>query len=605
MGIQSSEVSFNLVFKLNYYNDHKLLTPTQYFESNQELYEQTQNIELEIKENVPFEIIFSSEDDQAKLFMDGLDSLPEKFVKIEKDGGEPYLSPSSSAITLYQNKDEFYPYIPGLYTIKIQTKSKTYYTWLKIITNRINEEQLETMRNEVETVLRGLAQDLIRKSFGYSYELNSKISATILHQFMVINHHFPSIMAAVNDLYRKINFYIRKDYMIVPQERSSIIDFVSIRHRVMHPETKNIVKTPVRKVNYDLPENRLLKRIIQFLIKNLSDFILSVELYIDNINQEVREIENSFYRKESVVNQKLKIIEQLHLYLEKAKKMRGMLNWIKTAPWYKEISETIDTSIPHVMITDVRYRTLFQVQRELQKEMIIKYDKLFSYQWKRTDKLYEIWGFLQFIKAIQHEKLGFKLVNGWIFDNDNINIDKIIISTIPPDTTLTFEKENLIIKLVYEGKLPPRSKETDFETQPLYTIGTNNCPDGRLDLYRDDIYIGSLLFDFKYRNKNVIWSPIKITNNQRTDAMRQLISYASDCRSDHLFGDRLNEYLRNSIRPVPEVWALYPERTENQRVTYYKDHNVKLIELSPGFKNEHLIEEIDQIIKKLVDRSPY
>ena len=71
------------------------------------------------------------------------------------------------------------------------------------------------------------------------------------------------------------------------------------------------------------------------------------------------------------------------------------------------------------MISDVRYRTLYQVQRELKKEAAeIMIDKLFPYQWKRTDNLYEIWGFIQFVKILQDEQLGFEATGGWIYDEN-------------------------------------------------------------------------------------------------------------------------------------------------------------------------------------------
>ena len=54
---------------------------------------------------------------------------------------------------------------------------------------------------------------------------------------MVIEQRFPAIMAAINDLYRKVNFQIKKEYTLMPREKSSIVDGISIRYRVMHPET--------------------------------------------------------------------------------------------------------------------------------------------------------------------------------------------------------------------------------------------------------------------------------------------------------------------------------------------------------------------------------
>lgn len=606
MAIPYNVIPFTLLFKLNFYNDkERIFHVTEYYETERELFESVDKGVLEIKENIPFDVIFDCADSNAKFYMDGLDALPEQFTKEGMDDGEAYLSPSSDAVTLYgfNETDEYYPYIPGLYRIRIVVAEQIFFSWLKVIPKEIDESQWENMKNDVELEMRGLAQDLLRSSYGFSNQLNSTLPPAILQQYLIINKKFSNIMSAISDLYVRVNFKIKKEYVVVPVEKSGVIDEITIRHRVIHPETKDVIKTPLKKINYDLPENRLVKQIIQFLLEKLTDFITSVELYQEEVEQEIVHLSHSYYDKNNLIHQKKQVMEQLKIYLETAKKMRKMLNWSKTASWYKEVSANRVVTLPHVMISDVRYRSLYQIYRELHNETIdISFDELFVFQWKRTDKLYELWGFLQFIKFLQHPEIGFKPKEGWIYDED-FNIEQIMIPSLPKGKPILFEKEQLTVKLVYEGKLPSRSDNTDVQNQPLYTTGTNNWPDGRLDVYQTNVYIGSLLFDFKYRPKTTIWQPAKVTQNAHTKTMRQLVGYAFNCRSNHLFGDKLNHYLLETINPIPEVWALYPRHDENERNRYFRDHHIRLLELSPGYENEHLIKELNQLFQNLVRRA--
>ncbi|ALC89412.1 hypothetical protein AM500_06155 [Bacillus sp. FJAT-18017] len=601
MAIHYSELPFTITFTLGFLAGSADRQVESFYQTEQELFDHVDSAVLEIPENIPLNVTFTSVDSTARMFMDGLDALPVGLLEQEGDGGEIFLKPSQSPLVLFQhNGDEYYPYIPGLYRIMVVSGEKPYFSWLRITPKQINADQWETMRDEVEAELRGLAQDLIRKSYGLPKDADIKLSPDILRQFRVIEHRFPAIMASITDLYKKINFAIKKEYQLMPEEKAKVVDEITIRHRVQHPDSDEWLLTPIKKINYDLPENRLAKKIVKSLIATLSKFIVSVENYQKELAAEIEALEQERFKTTSTISRKRLILKDLGVYLDKSTKMRGALNWFRTAPWYGEVNQRMEARIPHVMTTDVRYRTLYQVQRELNNETInISFDQEYMYQWKRTDKIYEIWGFLQFVKLLQHEELGFVPTGGWLYEMDNL-IEDIIIPTIPPGTKITFGKENLTASLVYDGRIPSQSTETNMEKTPLYTRGTNNRPDGRLDLYEDGIYIGSLVFDFKYRPKGSIWKEDLISTNAQTTTMKQLVSYASNFSSSHLYGNRVNDYLRKRLRPVPEVWALYPKRLPSGASDYYEDHSVRLVELSPSFNNIHLVTELKEVINDII-----
>lgn len=599
MDTQFNEYPFSLAFFQG--KDQTEVPLATFYKNEKELYENKDNEYIVLVEYLSLSIKFEAETKDAKFYMDGLDTLPERMVEENKDGGDVYLLPSKESILLYENNDEYYPFIPGFYRIIIEVHGELYYSWVKVVPKQIGESQWDIMKSEVEAELQGLAQDFIRRNLGIGNANIPSIPPKLLRQFIVIQSRFSSIMAAISDLMTKVNFSIRKDYQLIPKEKSKVIDAVTIQHRLSHPENEHMLKTPARKIEYDLPENRIIKKIIEQVINCLTDFISSIEAYCLGLEQEIEHL-RQFQSASSKIREKQKVVLELNEYLERSKKMRGGLQSIKTAPWYSQVSKVTSMEIPHVMNSDSRYRALFQLHRELSREDIaVVLHQSYSYQWKRTDKLYEIWGFLQFIKALSNEKLGFKATKGWVFDA-NFQDNTFLIPTLPSGTTIVFKKDDLKLHLTYDAIIPSESKYTNENEKPLYTSGTHNRPDGRLDVYKDENYIGSLLFDFKYRPRRYIWEQSLVASNRQSQTMKQLISYGFNSRSTFLYGDYLNRVFLTHIRPVQEVWALFPTKNDRETSEYYSDHDFRIVSLSPSFENGHLIGDLEHVIESLISR---
>ena len=99
----------------------------------------------------------------------------------------------------------------------------------------------------------------------------------MLEQIIVINNRFPSVMAALSDFYRKVNYRISKDYQVVPKEKARFVDEKTIRRRVRYPDQNQILMTPNNSINYELLENRFVKKIIISISKTLTGFMKGVQ----------------------------------------------------------------------------------------------------------------------------------------------------------------------------------------------------------------------------------------------------------------------------------------------------------------------------------------
>lgn len=586
--------SFEVVLTQKRGEDNVEIPLVHFFISESDFYDKREERYIEIKENINLSITFRSQDSASRLYMDGLDTLSERLLEIDPFEGEVYLSPSDYPITIFENSNKYYPLIPGFYRIVIEHEGQRYYSWIKVIPKQLEEAQWEVMRNEVEKELRGLAIDVILKRTGINTQYDG-LSQNLLGQFMVIKNRFPSVMTSLSDLYSKVNYKITKDYVLVPKEKSRLIDEKSIRHRVSHPENEHMLKTPISEAIYDIPENQFTKKIIHSVSQTLSEFLEAVEQMEYKIMISDK-IGNFVTKKE-----KDKTLTELKTLSEMARKMRGAFQWIKTAQWYESVGDYKSAVPPYVMNSDPRYRVLYQLYRELNNDQIQLYmDKSYSYQWKRTDKLYEIWGFIQFIKALEGEKIGYTPVKGWVY-SENFDGHNLLVPTLPSGTEIEFCKGDIKLNLVYEALLPTLSRLTSKD-KPLYTRGTHTCPDGRIDVYKNEVFIGSIIFDFKYRPRQAIWNQDLIFTNQPNGVMRQLVSYGDNLHSPYLFGE-VGSLFASQFSPVQEVWAIYPNRYRSPSEEEFPDHKLSLVELTPGYDNSHLIRKISETIDKLIQRS--
>ena len=152
-----------------------------------------------------------------------------------------------------------------------------------------------------------------------------------------------------------------------------------------------------------------------------------------------------------------------------------------------------------------------------------------------------------------------------------------------------------MVKITYEPSLCKCDRETSLDTDPVYTVGKNVTPDCKIDFFYNfnasRLYMTSLIVDFKYRAKQSIWS------DYRDDCKKQLISYASDTRSIMVSYKDRRQSLR--IRPVSEVWALYPNSANVEEEQIESDLFINLISFVPGYQDvieRHINRFIDEYL---------
>ncbi|RCW41677.1 DUF2357 domain-containing protein [Paenibacillus prosopidis] len=550
---------------------------------------------FELTENKLVSILFRANDKNARLYMYGLESLTDEKLELDENG-DVYLKPSATPIALYAK--DYYPLIPGTYLARIITEGTTYYLPFKVRTKQVTEDQLEIMKKDLEDTVRGLAIDFVKKVYSAADNQNKALPPQLLRQFMMIKKHYPSVMAALTDIYKKANYRIRKEYRWTREYRARQIDHVTVRTLQTKSFHEGQLRTPVNAIDYDLPENRWVKFIIRNVLALLDKFEDSLNSYKEQVICELEELQKFQFqestRREIVEKERVSLL--LEDYREFVHRMKSGFQMVVHAPWYQEITNKTFTHIPHNLQSDSRYRALFQLHRDLKEEELeVFIDPAVTYQWKRTDKLYEMWGYIQILKLLF--KLGFKPKSGWLYDS-LVEDKSLLIPYLPSGEKIVMLKDDLRIHYFYDAVLPITASGTALERAPLY-MGKNNRPDGRIDYFKQDIYVGSLVIDFKYRPMSNFWQNSYYSLMSRPKEMEQLIAYKRDSNSKYLYGEEKGKRFREmySPRPVREVWALYAEAKDSlQKHLFFNDDSIHIFPMNPGQDFTEMLDQLQTIV---------
>ncbi|MGW9533935.1 DUF2357 domain-containing protein, partial [Bacillus safensis] len=219
---------------------------------------------IEFEENSPLKLTFYSEDQSATCYMDGFDILNDEALIYDEVLEQKYIFANTTVkLFEYTNYDKgYYPYIPGIYTIKVIIKGVVYYSYIKVKAKHLTEDSLSIMREDVQTYLKGLATDIVRKQPNKNKDSNIKVDSEMLDKYFVLKQYFNEIRSILTNLIRNPRHSIKKDYEMKSINQPLNIDSISIRHRLKHPEATQYIKSLKKVISYNNPENIILKRII-------------------------------------------------------------------------------------------------------------------------------------------------------------------------------------------------------------------------------------------------------------------------------------------------------------------------------------------------------
>lgn len=547
-------------------------------------------ITLSVEENDDIEILFDSNDAKAKLYLEALDIAPIDDRKIAyDDDGHIYRMPSEESFVLYKGDSGYDALCVDIFQISVFCYGTWYYGTFQVLPKPMNLGEWTMMKDELEQEMVGLAQDIVRRNIGIGNLKRGDIPPKVLYDFIVIKKYAQSVLFSLLDIAENPRCEIITQYKKMNSNRNCRLDEESVRRYATRAGSEATYKVPEKEINYDIQDNRLLKRIILDYEKRLNQFLeLLEEIHV--YSQALDIGKTVLYKNEWE--------RSIFEFQQVARKLKKMTSQLKTKDWYFRVKDVTQAYIPHSFIIDTRYNTLYQMHLELKRHTFqIEFDPEFSYTWKRSSYLYEMWCYFKVVHLLASE---YEMDPA---DWNSIFAGKILFPFLDAGTAVEFHNEEVYLKIVFDSPLAFHSQDTD-ENAPLYIAKTqeyskmHNRPDILIHVYdmSNHWYLGTIVLECKYRKLHSFWS-----EGSPRSSIGQLQAYYNNTRSEYLFGGKGTKL---NIRPVKKVIVLTPDILGDGKSQ--DDFNILIKGFKPTDTEEwgnSLTEELNRIIGELKEIS--
>ena len=536
-----------------------------------------------IKENDEMDLYFNSTDKEARLYLDALECCPSSNRIMVDDEGFVYCTPGEEVIKLYRSDSSYDALRVDVLQISVMCGLNSYFCFLKIAPKQLSLEEWKIMRDDLETEIQGLAQDIVRRNIGLGNEVKGLLPPDDLYAFLIINKNAHAIMSALLDIKDKPKYKLKKRYEEVDESKNREIDTETVKKYLQRGALSHTLLVPRRDIVYDIQENRLLKKIVKACDEKLAHFI---DVIYSTLNYRKQRLTR--YPKHSLYDEKY--IQGLESYLATAEKLKKTTNIIKSAEWFQTVKNPEDMFIPHSFAVDSRYGSLYRMYSEMNKRNFsVQLDPQYSYSWKKSSSLYEMWCYICICRSFlqKYTEVGLRIQD--IFMKDHL------FPFLKSGTKILLENEDSAVVIIYDSVLPKKSEQVKLYGHPLYITGKHTRPDICINMYskKSGWYIGSFIIECKYRSLKAFWY------GNTWSSREQIKAYHNDSKSPLFFNGFLD--LFTSSRPVRHVFTFTPDIFDERE---YSDDQVTLLTFRPTRDRdivekvcERLIDEVSEAVK--------
>lgn len=514
--------------------------------------------------------------------MDGLDivTLPGQ----ERESEQTYILPEGKKdILLFAGQD--FPLVPGYYVMTVEGAGRAWYGILEINPRYMEKQSWQEMRDELVEEIKTLSFDFMKRNIHISRQLEGAlgVNTEMLLRFYTIRDESPVVLNVLDELARTANSRLALRMKHVRTLGDSRTE-PHIRPQHFH-DRAGAPTTPAlyTEMTWDVAENRFAKALLMKLDQNLFTFIKEIDGHVERLEDRQREIAR--FSRDREYRMGVKALSQFIDYRKRATLLRQSIRRVTLAPWYEETKGEMPETMPMAVFRDPRYSVLYRLYKNLENPFSsLDVSSFYQFQWKRTDKLYEMWGFLRFIKAL--------MAKGWELE-DGVAVlkeeGKYRLASLESGTEIRLKRENAEIRLVYDGIVPGNSADTSRDKAPLYTNNSHRQPDLRMDYYKEGLYYGSLVADFKYRDVLFLWQ-----DENRSYSIRKQFNAYRDMNT-RFYRDMTEAASLRDSRPVKEVWAVFPKEIPGRSDA---DYSLRFIPLAPGLPGN---EELPDLLEKYIE----
>lgn len=518
--------------------------------------------------------------------MDGLDvvTIPGE----ERENGQTYIAPfrrQDQPLLLFEGQD--FPLVPGYYVLTVEGGGRSWYGLMEITPKYMGKQSWQDMRDELTDEIRTLSFDFMKKNIHISKALEGALglNTSMLLRFYTISSESSVVLSVLDELSHTANARMVLRLKQIRQEEGRRPDpHIRPQHVKERPGAERMPALRAE-ITRDVEENRFSKSILLALDHILQQFLEEIDGPIRRLEEKQAELRKYTWGLEYKTGEKA--LSRLSLYRRRARRIKDSISRVSRAPWFEEAGTATEGEVPMTVFMDPRYSVLYRLYKNLSDPaQSLDVSSFYQFQWKRTDKLYEMWSFLQFIKALTAK--GWELEEGISVIREE---GRYRLSSLESGTEIKLRREGEEVHLTYDGILPASSADTDRENHPLYTNNSHRQPDLRLDYYKGGLYYGSLVADFKYRDLLFLWQ-----DETRSASLRRQFNAYRDMNTRFYRDLDETASLRDS-RPVKEVWAVFPREIPGKSD---EDYSLRFIPLAPGLTGNHrLAEELENYLTSL------
>lgn len=518
--------------------------------------------------------------------MDGLDvvTIPGE----ERENGQTYIAPfrrQDQPLLLFEGQD--FPLVPGYYVLTVEGGGRSWYGLMEITPKYMGKQSWQDMRDELTDEIRTLSFDFMKKNIHISKALEGALglNTSMLLRFYTISSESSVVLSVLDELSHTANARMVLRLKQIRQEEGRRPDpHIRPQHVKERPGAERMPALRAE-ITRDVEENRFAKSILLALDHILQQFLEEIDGPIRRLEKKQAELRKYTWGLEYKTGEKA--LSRLSLYRRRARRIKDSIGRVSRAPWFEEAGTAVEGEVPMTVFMDPRYSVLYRLYKNLSDPaQSLDVSSFYQFQWKRTDKLYEMWSFLQFIKALTAK--GWELEEGISVIREE---GRYRLSSLESGTEIKLRRKGEEVHLTYDGILPASSADTDRENHPLYTNNSHRQPDLRLDYYKGGLYYGSLVADFKYRDLLFLWQ-----DETRSASLRRQFNAYRDMNTRFYRDLDETASLRDS-RPVKEVWAVFPREIPGKSD---EDYSLRFIPLAPGLTGNHrLAEELENYLTSL------
>lgn len=533
---------------------------------------------LVFTENQDISLYFDAPSSGFRMTMDGLDVVTLPFG--EDIEGETWIRPMGRRReyrTLFEGKD--FPLVPGYYVITVTSGTKNWYASIEIRPKFLGRQNWQAMKEELTEEIRNLSFDFMKLHIHVDRALGDElgVDSTMLLRFYIMSDMFPQVLNVLEELSHTANSRITKRF--VPVHRGSDLDRrdpFSDRLKSRRPGASRYLACR-REMTWDVPENQFAKRLLINLTGSLSSFREELRRSEDRLKEKQKR--RNRYREDRSWRMGEQALAQFASYEKRAAHLLGAMHVVSEAPWFRETSLKQKENLSMKVFMDPRYSILYRLYNHLkQPEKSVFISSFYLFQWKRTDKLYELWCFLQFIKALTAR--GWELTDGPAVIKED---GKYRLDSLEEGTVISLKRGHEMVHLSYDAMLPDSGSGTSRESMPVYTNSSHRRPDFRMDYYDEGLYFGSLIADFKYRDVYYLWK-----DKEKSRDIRQQFNAYHDMNTRY-FRDMSEAASLRNARPVKEVWVVFPRDMSTESDP---DYNLRFVSLAPGAEANHRLPDL-------------